>query len=630
MCSSPPVNCCTWRTSPDHDAASRSTEPFAPRASSVSFLRTNENDGKFMVVGYGPIRRSPTFDGLWEIHCGLLDVARQDPPFAAWMPLSDISRYPIGSLLGKRPGKLVDTARRVKILGAQKVEFGEEARENRVYVVDLFQPRETVQHILERNSHIAVYGNGRDEVAIDIAEIFRFYCGGISLLVEPLLNVVVGEGSPIDLFINPGESGWDGNTFVIAPRRSFCGTGSVLQLALALTDPTVRALLQLEFHQMKEQLRSHPFALPRGVPSGPLDLAVVGEAIDFAADGVPSHRRFMVREIVADLRPPPFAELVVKYPFNAYEYEDADDDEQQNPDGKDRRREAVTGSTHLTKKEQPAPRPFRVGSTKGRFSSMFPAWRGAKVRYDFKGRIKVPRLRSRPAGGLKEAREASDLPGVSSGKLTRLMHAPKVTPDFLGSVSPRRRVPVAFCDPEPAIFLVPQVVSSASLTPGLRTFFRAGVELMNWQDEALSPNIPRQAGDVVVYELPPEWGGIARTGADGGPRRIGALPFAFENGFVWAIEIERRRPDEHLAIGIVSAIREVLDEITLLNAVLHAVCRRSARKRGDDPRGTWPDAEFFDVRLASVRHTRERAHYINLATKLLERSRYLLRPSDGP
>jgi hypothetical protein len=173
-------------------------------------------------------------------------------------------------------------------------------------------------------------------------------------------------------------------------------------------------------------------------------------------------------------------------------------------------------------------------------------------------------------------------------------------------------------------------VSSASLTPGLRTFFRAGVELMNWQDEALSPNIPHQAGDVVVYELPPEWGGIARTGAGGGPRRIGALPFAFENGFVWAIEIERRRPDEHLAIGIVSAIREVADEITLLNAVLHAVCRRSARKRGDDPRGTWPDAEFLDVRLASVRHTRERAHPINLATKLLERSRYLLRPSDGP
>jgi hypothetical protein len=596
----------------------------------VSFLRANENDGKFMVVSYGPIRRSPNFDGLWEIHCGLLNVARHDPPFEAWMPLSDISRYPIGSLLGRRPGKLIDTARRIKILGARKVEFGEEALENRVFSVDLFQPRETVEHNLERNSHIVVYGNGRDEVVIDTSEIFRFYCGGISLLVEPLLNIAVNEGAPLDLLINPAESGWDGNTFVIAPRRSFCGTGSVLQLALALTDPTVTGLLRVEFHQMKEQLRLWPFAPPRAVPSGPLDLVVRGDSADFAAYDVPSHTRFMVREIVADLRPPPFSELVVKYPFNAYDYDEADDDKQQNPQGKDRQRQAVTGSTRLTKKEQPSLRTFRVGSTKGRFSSMFPAWRGTKVRYDVKGRIKVPRPPPRPAGGVDEAREASDLPAVPSGKLPRLMHAPNVSPDFLGRAPTRRRVPVAFCDPEPTTFLVPRIVSAASLTPGLRTFFRAGVELMNWQHEALSPNIPHRSGDVVVYELPPEWGGIARKGAGKGPRRIGALPFAFENGFVWAIEIERRRPDEHLSIGVVSTAREVADQITLLNAVLHSVCRRSARNRGDDPRGTWPDAEFLDVRLASVRHTRERAHHINLATKLLERSRYLLRPSDGP
>lgn len=597
----------------------------------MSFLRLNELPGKYLLITYTQLRRSPIFNSLWEVGAAVVDVGAPDTPLdLVWVPVSEIGRYPVGSLIGARPGKVVGKKRRLSLTGLTYSGLSEPLQEEDVgYELDLFQPREHRTFSWPKSTCYLRYVSGRTSVLIDAQELFRFYCGSLGHLTPALLDAVHAPGNPLDQIINPRETGWDGDQLVIAPRRSFCGTAAVLELALILSDEALNTVTRTALHDYRRLSAAGDSAVVAMQPKGPLDLVVEVEAADLRSDSGRVRRELVVRRIVSDLRAPRFGELIVRYPFAAFGNSEVseDPDPTEPPDGQDG---TVDLDTRMTKGKLPSLRAFRVGSVTGRFSSQFPGWRGARVRYDYAEPRDGKGSGGSGAGGPRKggtaASEVSDLPGTRSGALLRIVQVPSVNDEFVNT-TPRPREPTDFISSEVVERLQPQIVSTAGLPLRMRTFLRAGVELMNWQAVEFSPNVPGAGGEAALLVLPPSWGGIARLTSDGRFRRIVALPLVFDNGLVWAVEIERRSAEEQFAIGLLAAQRDVADEVDLLNAVMCQVCRRSAQVRGADPRGTWPDAEFLDVRLASVIHSRARAHYVNLAGAILERSRYLLRPS---
>lgn len=597
----------------------------------MSLLRLNEHEGKFLVLTYADIRRSPIFDSVWEVSCIVVNVADSDSgPLPIWIPIAEIGRYPVGSLVGRRPGKLVANSRRLTL---QRFTYSgwSETTEDRHYIVELFQPRQTVRYDWNEPAASLLYGNDQAGSVIDARELFRFYCGNVGLLAATLLEAVHTETAPLDALVDPRETGWDGKDFVISPRRSFCGTGCVLQLALALSDEAMNALIGSGLHNVKRSALQGAIGVMTLNPQGPLDLIVEAETIDHRVGDKPSRKILAARRIISDLRPPTFRELIVRYPFAAYR----DHDRALSPEGQDDaggRDEAeehgrtVTLDTRLTRGELPSTRTFRVGALGSRFGTAFPAWRGARIRYDYAAPSPARSDTTHARTVARDATVASTLPGTSSGTLVRVLHAPTGEQGLdPGPVRPRQVTP--FITEEAIEVLEPRLVPAENLPLMMRTFLRAGVELLPWQDLAFSPNVPGLSGEALVYVMPPNWGGIARLAPDGRFRRMAALPLTFPHGFVWAVEIERRNPAEQFAIGLVAAHTDVSDELELLNNAVYEVSRRWGKARGEDPHGTWPDADYTDVKLGSVIHSRARAHHVNLADALLARSRHLLRPS---
>jgi hypothetical protein len=357
-----------------------------------------------------------------------------------------------------------------------------------------------------------------------------------------------------------------------------------------------------------------------------LKLTIDSERIEAnLSDGSTRALDFVLR-IVADHRPAQFDELVVCVPLaesneepmpKPIYRESSNDKKQQGP---------VTGDTWITRAQNASRRTFRIGAINSQFSNRFPDWKKVRVRVD------------RPAaksGGDKKnltllgegepEKEASTSPGTRSGSKRRVAYVQ--ANEFEPPKTPPTRETTTF-----APLFVPGMLSAISvpipaLPPMMRCFHRASTHLFSWHDMTVSPIVAAKAGEAVLFPMPPAWGGIARLSSRKFPRVISAIPLELDSGFVWAIEIGRRGNHEEFSVGL-AAPTEGDDRLQFLARVMCGVCARTATLRGEDPKGTWPDAYYPDVRFSHLVHTAARAHYINLAHAILARAHYLLRPDD--
>ena len=81
------------------------------------------------------------------------------------------------------------------------------------------------------------------------------------------------------------------------------------------------------------------------------------------------------------------------------------------------------------------------------------------------------------------------------------------------------------------------------------------------------------------------------------------------------------------AMGLV-ATREYDDGLSLLGRIMRAVCDRVGRRRDDDDlRGTFPRADFDDVRIEAISHREANWDGETLSQLMLARGQELLSPS---
>ena len=135
----------------------------------------------------------------------------------------------------------------------------------------------------------------------------------------------------------------------------------------------------------------------------------------------------------------------------------------------------------------------------------------------------------------------------------------------------------------------------------MREFFLAGYYMTEHRSATSLPEYDLGRGEEVLYRLPPSWGGFAAPDAKGLTRFAAAVPLAFDHGIVWAIEILRNDASEAFAMGLVAQFDRD-DGLSFLGRALRSVCDRVGRRRGDDPSGTFPRADFLDTRIDTVVH----------------------------
>lgn len=604
----------------------------------MSLIRLNRLDRRFLLTGYDRVRRSPTQFDQWEVRATIIDVedsANTVTPL--WCPFSDIGRVPPYQLLGRRSGSIVRSSkpkrRRLKNLRLmrQSTGVGETAGQ---CTVDLFQPHQTYVKQWSSRFRYLIFQDARDEqIVVDRAEAGRFYFSLVGLIAQGAFRGALGSTNQLGHLIDWDTSGLYQDGLVIAPRRSYCGLASVLQIALLMADQEFERTISNAGATMHISLDEHGEALLAANPTDPLDLLVEGQTKPFRFDDGTVRDAFVVTRIVSDNRPPPPVPILVRYPFAAFPVRP---DEKLNPDGADiDDTESNNGSfvgpnTQITRDVLPSDRTIRLGSAHNRFSTKLPAWSKAQMRYEWRAStddigsgyrralsqrspIKTEAARATTARGGRDAK--GGIPRIETGSdfgdKTGIVHEERV------------REARSFVIEAASAELQSRVEPLEGAHEMLCTFLAAGIEIINWQWPEFCPNIPGEGSQGLLLTLPAEWGGIASPTRDGQPRRIAALPLEFRTSLVWAVEIERRVSYEQYSMGLIAVPRDGVSEWPLLNDVLYTVCQRSRELRGRDDKGLWPDADYTDVRLTPLIHSPNRANPEVLGGDILDRASFL-------
>jgi hypothetical protein len=594
----------------------------------MSLLRLQELDGTFLIYQYGVIRRSPLFEHLFEIECMVRDLTEVGAPHSKlWIPLTEFAHHPVGSLVGRRAAKMVVSATKQRAKPFSITNNYLEFEASRTFAAKLFQPPQTVEVMMPPPCLAYLNDSDGGTSCITSSEMLRFYLSSCSALIDHLLLAKPDYVPPLTPFIDSKNSGWETERcLVLTPRREFLGRSTIFQLAIFLTDPELWTFVHWSLFRLRYELTNKPETAPfMAMRDEDLKLTVETEHIHAKLPNGSTRPLDLVGRIVADHRPAQFDELVVRVPLSEEEAPMprppfGTSSTKKEPTG------PVTGDTWIMRAQNASQRTFRIGATNSQFSRCFPDWKKVRIRVD------------RPATGFggdkknstgsregEPEKEASTAPGTRSGLKRRVSYVQ--ADEFEPS-----KTPPTFETTNFAPLLVPEMLSAISvpipaLPPMMRCFHRASTHLFSWHDMTVSPIVAAKAGEAVLFSMPPAWGGIARLSSRKFPRVISAIPLELDSGFVWAIEIGRRGNHEEFSVGL-AAPTEGDDQLQFLARVMCGVCARTATLRGEDPKGTWPDAYYPDVRFSHLVHTAARAHYINLAHAILARAHYLLRPDD--
>ena len=604
----------------------------------MSLIRLNRLDRRFLLTGYDRVRRSPTQFDQWEVRATIIDVedsANTVTPL--WCPFSDLGRVPPYQLLGRRSGTIVRSSkpkrRKLKNLRLLRQSTGLGETESKC-TVDLFQPHQTHEKQWSSRFRYLIFEDARGEkIVMDRAEAGRFYFSLVGLIAQGAFRGALGSTNQIGHLIDWEASGLTQVGLVIAPRRSYCGLASVLQIALLMADHEFERTISNAGATMHLSLDEHGEALLAANPTELLDLLVEGQTKPFRFDDGTVGDAFVVTRIVSDNRPPPPQPILVRYPFAAFPVRTG---EKLNPDCADiDDTESNNGSfvgpnTQITRDVLPNDRTIRLGSVHNRFSTKLPAWSKAQMRYEWRAStddigsgyrrafsqrspIKTEAAWATTARGGRDAK--GGIPRIETGSdfgdKTGIVHEERV------------REARSFVIEPASAELQSRVEPLEGAHEMLRTFLAAGIEIINWQWPEFCPNIPGEGGQGLLLTLPAEWGGIASRTREGQPRRIAALPLEFRTSLVWAVEIERRVSYEQYSMGLIAVPRDGISEWPLLNDVLFTVCQRSSELRGGGDKGLWPDADYTDVRLTPLIHSPNRSNPEVLGGDILDRASFL-------
>ena len=543
------------------------------------------------------------------------------------VPLADFAAFPIGSTFGRLKTRVKYPSRRKRsnceILLSHEFERWETERfvtlRPRAALQDLTIPLPSTQTVLINQTE------GPRRLGISHGEQFRFTCSTMSLLLDTLSmlgSYGIGDKPIESMFLDLDESGLEGDgTLVLTPRRAFQNTTATLQIALLYSEPALATYLKTAFATLRLQIANRQPAMPGQVYlDEPAHYAIESEAIRVAhEDGSREDVEFCDR-IVADHRVPKFKDIVVRIRSSRADEQIEMLQELMTPEERERQR--VGSSTKIVRYPKTSNQTVRLGRLQSEFQRLLPKFGTVKVRFDreytttkepHETKRVVPSEVVAPVSSTAPAGSGGDMPSVQSGPIeSKPFERPSVSARFLAPSD----------DPG----LTPVIVSLEGLSRFTHEFLMAAYYLYEDIAHDMLPDIALGRGEEMLFQLPEDWGGFARADANGHGRFIAAIPIRFDNGVVWAIEILRRSTGEQFTMGLV-ATREYDDGLAVLGRIMRAVCDRVGRRRdGEDLRGTFPRADFEDVRIEAISHIEANWDGETLSQLMLARGQLLLSP----
>lgn len=602
----------------------------------MSLLRLNRLFKRYLVLGFLGIRRSPSQHKQWEAGCRILDLTKENArPEFLWCPVSEIGHYPPLSQVGRRPGKLVTRSKPKRRTFREMEPIGLSDMLPITWSVDveLFQKNE-MRHVTwgQQDTYFLYENSSGQRIAIPSYELSRFYCGVVPNLIDTVFEAGVNSKGSTEHLFEPDQTRVEERRFIVAPRRSFASISSILQIAVLVTDEEMLWIFQNALHQMKSQLRVADNTAFVVVPAKPAHLTLDGRFIP-SPDG--STEVFFANRLVSDHRPRPVDEIEIHYPFAAFPPR-PDEQKEPDPEGnpEDRLPDLFGPDTNLGRHKLASMKKIFVSSLANQFSTNMPSWAKTKLEYHYRDASPGLGGELRDRSGMPrrngDASEATVSQTSSSGTVPQIRHVALSEPRSPEDIEDRERVPSEFVKEFPSTGMSQELVDASAMTKKLRAFLYAGIELLNWQDTPLSPNVAgeREQGSVLV--LPEDWGGVAGLNRRRDSRRIMALPLLTNSQLVWAVEIERRAHYEKMSIGIFSSQKSGADAWDLLNNVIFNMCRRSVTRKASDEWGLWPEADYTDVRLTKLIHSPRRSDPGTLAADLLLKALQLAGASLSP
>ena len=594
----------------------------------MSFIQLQREPGIHYLAGHQNFQASPAFDHLLEARCTIRSAVGANASTSSLLvPLSDFAMFPIGSLFGAGKAAMVRNRGRRRLRKTfcltDQFETWDISRPARLSVRRHREPldlstRQTEKVFIDQLEAPRLLGFSQ-------AEQFRFICSGVSLLLDTLsLRSISSQKSLASMFVDEAETGIDEHgTYVITPLRPFQNATATLQIALLLTNPDVADYIRFFFRQVGLAIRGEAVEFQRALTfQDIMDCTIETEPVSL---GPAEHERTVdyCDRIIADHRKPTFRDIVVRIRNTRADEQIELIEELRTEEEREKLR--VASSTRV--KRYPADkRTIRLGRMDGDFGRLFPEFAKLNLRFD---RKTVPTNESpnKPLTFNRNGDHSDDvLPFVSSspsGSGGKVPHAESGPVDTV--VFERPSLPTKFLATSDAPGLEPQIAKLDEVPLLMREFFLAGYYMTEHLSVTSLPQFDLGRGEEILFRLPPSWGGFAAPDAKGLTRFAAAMPLAFDHGIVWAIEFLRNNPGEAFAMGLVAQLDRD-DGLSFLGRTLRSVCDRVGRRRGGDPSGTFPRADFLDTRIDTVVHKKTVWDARTLAQVIPARAELLLSP----
>jgi hypothetical protein len=593
----------------------------------MSFIRLSREPGFHYLAEHAFIERSPTFESVLEAQCVIQSVTGGKLRVAPLnVPLADFATFPIGSVFGntkanvKRSPNRRRSKRRLLLNGGFESWQADQSIEVRPR-----QPMDRWTMRLPSNRPVLLNENNKDiRLGMAFGEQFRFVCSSVSLLLDTISLTSYAAESPLEsAFVDMNESGFTGDgTLVITPYRAYQNVSATLQVALLMSEPSLADYLKTVFLDLRLRVARGEEAMPGMIRlAQEAECTVESETLTVVNEAGDREKVDLCDRIVADHRSPNFKEIVVRVRSSR-----ADDQIEMLralmlPEEKERQR--IASTTKFAKYPQSSKTPTRLARLQSEFGRLFPSFGAVKVRFDREYVSSTTQRQNRPVKCVDFAAPVASVgPTGGDPKTPNVKPGPTETKPFERPAVSERFLRMS---DEPG--LIPVIATLEQMAPIMRTFLEAAYHL----DERIAhdqlPPVELARGEERLFELPASWGGFAKPDDADRTRLIAAFPLRFDQGIVWAIEIMRRHAREEFAMGLCAPL-EHDDGFRMLGRIMAAVCQRVGRKRDGDLPGTFPRADFDDIRIDNVRHSEIRSWDSETLSEVLRsRAYHLLSPS---
>jgi hypothetical protein len=581
---------------------------------------TLSDDEVGFITGHGGIRRSDADLASFEIGVdadvfgfgegGAMYHLRHD---RAWFPLSELAFLPVN--FGFRTSGEVETLRsgRTQHLRGFRPVQALALKETTHYAMTTAATGTQLGVEATRTTPLRVQLNRKPALVVAGAELARFYLASLGMVAHQLLVADYDLDSAVAKLVDPERTGWvDENTFEIAPVSPLCDTGSALQLALLLASPDLLQFWrEIATNARAARIRGEPGVLDAPTPAATKHVVAHTMSYMLALPGG-RVRALRVTRIESDLRPSPFAALIVHLPYSFVTPSDPDDDDVSDEPKGERRQRRLADDLKLNRKERPGRTHIKLAALGQSFRSAFPRLQEVEVRH-MGGRERPPVRGSR--GKVDTIKEVSTLPPGGNPDICALVAQPVP--------GGRMRPPVPaetrgnLFDDLPQEQMRRMDMSIAGLPYPLGMFATAILRANS------GGYIVREGGSFPLFEMSTDWGAFALLRA--GRSRLAAIGWIeVEGGSVCAVELERRHPKEALATGLFARSDGGVLSLPQVAAILRYTCQRKVIDEGLNWRLWPPDGLFADLRTAHLIHHATRSHAIPMSDELGRRARSLV------